>query len=78
MKKAIGYLLFAISFIAWAAIAILPFFNLTIEMAATITTALVVGGEVAFLLSIVLLGKEFLEKVKNFFRKFKLFFQKNE
>jgi hypothetical protein len=78
MKKAIGYLLFAISFIAWAAIAILPFFNLTIEMAATITTALVVGGEVAFLLSIVLLGKEFLEKVKNFFRKFKLFFQKKE
>jgi hypothetical protein len=78
MKKAIGYLLFAISFIAWAAIAILPFFNLTIEMAAAITTALVVGGEVAFLLSIVLLGKEFLEKVKNFFRKFKLFFQKKE
>ena len=78
MKKAIGYLLFAISFIAWAAIAILPFFSLTIEMAAAITTALVVGGEVAFLLSIVLLGKEFLEKVKNFFRKFKLFFQKKE
>ena len=78
MKKAIGYLLCAISFIAWAAIAILPIFNLTIEMAATITTALVVGGEVAFLLSIVLLGKEFLEKVKNFFRKFKLFFQKKE
>jgi hypothetical protein len=45
MKKAIGYLLFAISCIAWAAIAIIPFLNLTIEMAAAMTTALVVSGE---------------------------------
>ena len=67
MKKAIGYLLFAISFMAWAAIAILPFLNLTIEMAAAITTGLVVGGEVAFLLSIALLGRAFLAKIKGFF-----------
>ena len=62
MKKAIGYLLFAISCIAWAAIAIIPFLNLTIEMAAAITTALVVGGEASFLISIALLGKDFLAK----------------
>jgi hypothetical protein len=30
---------------------------------------LIVGGEVAFILSIALLGKEFLEKLKVFFRK---------
>jgi len=69
MKKAIGYSLFAISFMAWAAIAILPFLNLTIEMVAAITTGLVVGGEVAFLLSIALLGKDFLTRAKSFFQK---------
>ena len=78
MKKAIGYSLFAISFMAWAAIAILPFLNLTIEMAAAITTGLVVGGEVAFLLSIALLGKEFFAKIKDFLTSAKSFFQKKE
>jgi hypothetical protein len=68
MKKVIGYFLFVLSFMAWAAIAILPFLNLSIEMSAAITTALIVGGEIAFFLSIALLGKEFLEKVKKIFR----------
>jgi hypothetical protein len=48
MKKVIGYFLFVLSFLAWAAIAILPFLNLSIEMSAAITTALIVGGEIAF------------------------------
>ena len=68
MKKLIGYFLFVISFVAWAAIAVLPFLNLSIEMGAAITTVLIVG-EIAFFLSIVLLGKEFLAKIKNFFSK---------
>jgi hypothetical protein len=68
MKKVIGYFLFVLSFLAWAAIAILPFLNLSIEMSAAITTALIVGGEIAFFLSIALLGKEFLGKVKKNFR----------
>jgi hypothetical protein len=69
MKKVIGYILFVASFVAWAAIAILPFLNLSVEMVAAVTTMLIVGGEVAFILSIALLGKEFLEKLKVFFRK---------
>ena len=68
MKKVIGYFLFVLSFLAWAAIAILPFLNLSIDMSAAITTALIVGGEIAFFLSIALLGKEFLGKVKKNFR----------
>ena len=76
MKKVIGYFLFVISFIAWAAIASLPFSNLSIEMAAAITTGLIIGGEIAFFLSIALLGKEFLEKFKNLFRKFNFFRKK--
>ena len=77
MRHVIGYLLFVLSFMAWAAIAILPFLNLSIEMAAAITTALIVGGEIAFVLSIALLGKEFLGKIKSFFDKFN-FFQKEK
>jgi hypothetical protein len=70
MKKVIGYFLFVLSFMAWAVIAILPFLNLSIEMSAAITTALIVGGEIAFVLSIALLGKDFLGKIKSFFHKF--------
>jgi hypothetical protein len=77
MKKVIGYFLFVLSFMAWAVIAILPFLNLSIEMSAAITTALIVGGEIAFVLSIALLGKEFLGKIKSFFDKFN-FFQKEK
>jgi hypothetical protein len=77
MKKVIGYYLFVLSFMAWAVIAILPFLNLSIEMSAAITTALIVGGEIAFVLSIALLGKEFLGKIKSFFDKFN-FFQKEK
>lgn len=77
MKKVIGYFLFVLSFMAWAAIAILPFLNLSIEMSAAITTALIVGGEIAFVLSIALLGKEFLGKIKSFFKKLN-FFQKGK
>jgi hypothetical protein len=73
MKKAIGYFLFVLSFMAWAAIGILPLLNLSIEKSAAITTALIVGGEIAFVLSIALLGKEFLGKIKRFFHKFNLF-----
>ncbi len=51
MRTVIGYFLFALSFMAWAAIAILPFLNLSIEMAAAITTALIVGGEITFFLA---------------------------
>ncbi len=73
MKKVIGYFLFVLSFMAWAAIASLPFLNLSIEKSATITTALIVGGEIAFLTSIALLGKEFLGKIKTFFNRFNFF-----
>jgi hypothetical protein len=73
MKKVIGYFLFVLSFMAWAAIAILPFLNLSLEMSAATTTALIVGGEIAFVLSIALLGKEFFGKIKSFFNKFNFF-----
>ena len=72
MKTIVGYFLFVLSFVAWAAIALLPFFELSIEMASAITTALIIAGEVAFYVSIVLLGKEFLIKIKNYFKNINL------
>jgi hypothetical protein len=39
MKTIVGYFLFVFSFVAWAAIALLPFFDLSIAMASAITTA---------------------------------------
>jgi hypothetical protein len=72
MKTIVGYFLFVLSFVAWAAIALLPFFELSIAMASAITTALIIAGEVAFYVSIVLLGKEFLIKIKNYFKNINL------
>ena len=72
MKTIFGYVLFVLSFVAWAAIALLPFFELSIAMASAITTALIIAGEVAFYVSIVLLGKEFLVKIKNYFKNINL------
>jgi hypothetical protein len=47
--------------------------NLSIEKSAAITTAMIVGGEIAFVLSIALLGKEFLGKIKTFLNRFNFF-----
>jgi len=73
MRKAAGYCLFVLSFVAWIAIAVLPFFDLPLSAVAAISTGLIIGGEVLFFLSIVLLGPEFLAKTKQFFSKFKMF-----
>ena len=72
MKTIFGYFLFVLSFVAWAAIALLPFFDLSIAIASAITTGLIIAGEVAFYVSIVMLGKEFLIKIKNYFKNINL------
>ena len=75
MKQAIGYSLFVLSFITWGAIAVVPFLDLSIGMATAYTTGLLIIGEIAFFLSMVLLGKDFLMKIKKFWVKLN-FFQK--
>ena len=69
MKKTAGYLLLALSCLAWAAVFAMPLVDLSLEKAATLTAGLVIAGEVAFLLGIAILGKEAWEKIKAFFRK---------
>lgn len=67
MKKIIGYILFILSFVAWGVIAVLPFLDITKVQVASFTTILLILGEVFFWLSLVLLGKEFWTKIKDFF-----------
>lgn len=76
MTKAVGYLLLALSFLAWGAIGILPFLDFSIGMKTAFTTGLLIFGEVAFFFSVVLLGKDFFMKVKDFLAKAG-FFRKN-
>jgi hypothetical protein len=69
MRKGFGYFFLILSFLPWAAIAALPFFDISIGMAAGITTGLIVGGEISFLLGLALLGKEAWVRLRAAFRK---------
>jgi hypothetical protein len=69
MRRALGYFFVVLSFLPWAAIAALPFLDISIGMAAGITTGLVVGAEVSFLLGLALLGPEAWGRIKAAFRK---------
>ncbi|MBS9781954.1 MAG: transporter suffix domain-containing protein [Gammaproteobacteria bacterium] len=67
MKKTLGYILFILSFVAWGVIALLPFLEITKVQVASFTTMLLIAGEVFFWLSLLLLGKDFMSKMKAFF-----------
>ena len=69
MKKACGYSLLALSFLAWGAILSLPLFQISVGVAAALTTGLIITSEATFYLGIALLGREAWEKIKAFFRK---------
>ncbi len=69
MRKAFGYALLVLSFLTWGAILTLPLFQISVGVAAALTTVLIIIGEVTFYLGIALLGREVWEKIKAFFRK---------
>lgn len=66
-KKIIGYVLLALSCMMWIFIPFVGVFNLGVEKTAILLTTFIVLGEVCFVLSIVFLGKEIWEKIKQFF-----------
>jgi len=68
MVKLIGYIIFGISMIIWGLIFVIPFLGFSAGKIAGITTGLVIAGEITFYLSIFLIGKEFLVKIKNKFK----------
>jgi hypothetical protein len=67
--KILGYVLFAVSFLIWGVIFMLPFFINDISKIIAVNTILFVISEGFFALSILILGKEFWQKIKLFFKK---------
>ena len=68
LKKVAGYILLALSCLAWAALFALPLFEISVGEVAALTTGLIVAGEATFFLGIALLGREAWEKIKAVFR----------
>ncbi len=68
IKKKIGLILLGIVIICWIAVPVLPFFDFPNK--AVIITGILVSGEVLFLITIALLGKEYWQKIKKNFKRF--------
>jgi hypothetical protein len=69
MTKLIGYIILGISILIWLAIPVVPFLGFSVGKIAGITTGLIIAGEITFYLSIFLIGKEFLVKIRNKFKR---------
>jgi len=69
MTKLIGYIILGLSILIWLAIPVVPFLGFSVGKIAGITTGLIIAGEITFYLSIFLIGKEFLVKIKNKFKR---------
>ncbi len=67
-KKIIGYILLGLSCCMWLFPPFIGLINLPTEQKAVLLTTIIVLGEVFFALSMVFLGKEFLQKIKHFFK----------
>jgi len=67
LKKVLGYICLFLSFVTWGVIAILPFLDISKGEVAAATTFLIISGEVLFLVSLALLGKEVWHKIKGIF-----------
>lgn len=65
IHKPLAYSLIAISTIAWLMVFIVPFFDLSTGDMALWITALIIIGEIAFYIAILLLGKTVWKKIKN-------------
>ena len=64
MRKTFGYAMLVIACLAWIAIPVLPFLGISLAAKATITTGLIIAGEITFFAGIALLGKEAWAKIK--------------
>lgn len=68
MVKLIGYIVFGISCLLWGMILVVPFLGFSAGKIAGITTGLIIAGEITFYMSVFLIGKVFLVKIKNKFK----------
>lgn len=65
LSRRFGLVLFAVVVVCWIAVPVLPFFSF--HHKAIVITALLVGGEILFVITIALLGKEYWNKIKSRF-----------
>ncbi len=73
IRKKIGIILLGIVLFCWIAVPILPFLNFPYKI--IIIPTLLAIGEVLFVITLALLGKEYWQKIKN---GFKSIFRKNK
>lgn len=64
-RKKLGHVLLIIVLFCWVAVPILPFFKFPYKI--IIISSLLIIGEVLFVITIILLGKEYWNKIKNKF-----------
>lgn len=67
MRKRLGFVLLGIVFFCWVAVPILPFFDFPYKL--VVITSLLIGGEILFVITIALLGKEYWGRIKRYFRR---------
>ena len=67
-KKIIGFVVLGFACIIWVITPLIGFFNLTTKQLSIYLPLLIVSGEVLFLITIALLGKEYWIKVKDFMK----------
>ena len=65
MTKITGYILLLISCFLWGLIFIIPLLDFSKSQIAGTTTILLIIGEICFYISMIMLGKQFLNKIKN-------------
>jgi hypothetical protein len=65
--KISGYVILGISCVLWGLIAIIPFLGYSKKEIAGIIAVLIIAGEITFYLSIFILGKTILAKIKSLF-----------
>lgn len=64
IRKLLGYSLLAICALAWVAVVLVPFLDVSLSQGAAIVTGLIIVGEGAFMVGVVLLGKDIFNSVK--------------
>jgi hypothetical protein len=65
MFKTAGYVILALSGLLWGLILVVPWLGFSTKEIAGIMTILIIGGEITFYLSILILGKSIYVKIKN-------------
>lgn len=66
IKKTIGAVFIISSFVLWGVIGLLPFLGFKAGAIAGASAALVILGEIAFWLGLLLAGRDVWEKIKRF------------